>query len=1064
MIQKHPFHTDSCEQLEFLLNHVPAAVIVSLEESRELVYANDQACRLFAGTDWKPGITCWQAMGYDGPCPFCRKDIEASPGDKKLPDGAEAVCSIGGLRGMQSCQLSRRQTVWDGKPACIEYITGVTAAKVEAQPKEAAGCREEYFQTMVKKLSGGVAVVRYHRDGRKVPEYFSDGFAVMCGMTMDEVWQLYGKDGMAGVHPEDCGQLNARLEAFLAGGEEHCELIYRLRKGDGSYLWVKNHVSMLRRGDGEYILYASYHDMTTVREDQERIRRQYRELILQHYRTPVPNALIIGHCNITRSRILEISDYTGANLLERFGEEREAFFTGISGLVADKKERREFLDIFLNKPTLAAFAAGKTEQRLDCFIMLPGEACGRYVRFVVSLVKTPDTGDITGILTVSDITEQTVSDKNLHQLSASGYDLVADIDLLNNTSALLSGSPDAGDASKAAGRHSDCVAFMLQKQVVPRDKEYVAERMDPEYMRKHLKKDGDTYSFSYSIMDDRGEILAKKLTVLATDLRLSRFCLARADITDSVREQQGLLNVVAYTFEMLGLIHIGRRHIILYTRQTVLQALPPVRQDYDSWLRGIKEVYIPEGGPDEVEGGFGLQHMRRHLEERPEGYDFVMPCRAADGPRYKQINVLWGDREHKTICIVRQDVTEMLKAERKSKEDLERALALAEEASRSKSDFLSSMSHDIRTPMNAIMGMTALAEAHRDDRDRVAECLRTISLSSHHLLSLINDILDMSKIERSKITLNHGVIVISDLVEHLASMMEPQAKEAGLHFEVRTARLLHPCFYGDSLRINQILINILSNAIKFTPEGGTVKFLTEETGFDETTQLAGYRFTITDTGLGMSKAFLDHLFEPFTRSGNTARIEGTGLGLSITKGLVDLMKGRITVESTEQSGSSFRVELECEVAGEEGKADTDADKRAAAAAKDNGIAGCRYLVAEDNEINAEILSELLQLYGAKAVVRTNGKLAVQEFRRMPPGTFDAVLMDIQMPEMNGYEAAREIRKLDRPDAAGIPVIAMTANAFTEDIQAALEAGMTAHIAKPIDVQNLVETLVKYGGR
>lgn len=794
-------------------------------------------------------------------------------------------------------------------------------------------------------------------------------------------------------------------------------------------------------------------------KEQEQIRRQYKELILQHYQTPDPNTLIAGHCNITKSQIMEISDYTDSGLLERFGTEREAFFTGISTLILDEKERREYLNRFLNEPTRAAFQAGKRELELDCFIRLPKDERGRYVKFKVNLVEEPDTGDITGILTVYDITEQTIADRNLQKLSTSGYDLIADIDLFHDSCVILSGGLETNDITAKSGRHSDRMTYMMEKQLVPKDRMRIMKFLEPAYMLERLKRE-DPYSFSYSILGETGEIQAKKLTVSATDLRLGRVCLARADITDSVREQQGLLNVVAYTFEMLGIIYLGSPNITLYTHQAVLQVLEPQETSIDSWLEDTRERYIPDGGAEEVERSFGLQNMLARLGERPEGYDFVLPCLEENQRRYKQINILWGDRDHKMICIVRQDVTETMTAERRSKEALERVLALAEEANRAKSDFLSSMSHDIRTPMNAIMGMTTLAKAHLDEREKVENCLQKISLSSRHLLSLINDILDMSKIEQSKITLNHDRVCLSDLVEQLSFMMGQQAQEAGVKFDVQISNVTHPYFYGDALRINQILINILGNAVKFTPEGGQVTFLTEELASKKNQRYVRYCFTVRDTGIGMPQSFLSHLFEPFTRNKSTERVEGSGLGLSITKGLVDLMGGTLSVESQERAGTIFRVELEHEIALEENGTTSKEEAEPAAASRKGRLTGRCLLVAEDNEINAEILSELLLLQGVKTVVKTDGAPVLREFQSAAAGTYDAVLMDVQMPEMNGYEATRAIRNLEQGTGRHIPIIAMTANAFAEDIQEAMKSGMDAHVAKPIDMTFLVKTLDK----
>ena len=355
--------------------------------------------------------------------------------------------------------------------------------------------------------------------------------------------------------------------------------------------------------------------------------------------------------------------------------------------------------------------------------------------------------------------------------------------------------------------------------------------------------------------------------------------------------------------------------------------------------------------------------------------------------------------------------------------------------------------------MNAIVGMTTLAFAHIDDRVRLEDCLQKITVSSRHLLSLVNDVLDMSRIEQSKISFNHIRLQLPDLVDQLTAILVPQAREQGVQLSICAEQVTRTAFYGDFLRINQILINLLGNAVKFTPAGGRVDFRVEEIVTEHTPSTVRYRFTVQDTGIGMSEEFLKHIFEPFTREQAAERIEGTGLGLSIAKRLVDLMGGTISVESGINQGTRFIVELEFEEAEQTLAAHKDSGEEA-----DPKMAGIfhgrHFLVAEDNEINAEILCELLHMEGASSDLREDGARMVEAFTSAEPGTYDVILMDIQMPGMNGYEAARVIRSLDRADAKEIPIIAMTANAFAEDVQAALEAGMNAHVAKPIDMNML----------
>lgn len=1034
---------------QYIANESADAIYVIGKDNYDLLYANE-AKKMFVGDAQYIGQKCYTLLhGKDKPCEFCSLKNRSS-------DGVEHEMNVGDKGSFYMARVL--ETNWNGVPAYIRLVRDVTETVKTQEENERL---EEYFHTVVKNLPGGIAVVNYTDDGSLIPEYISDGFAAMTDMSLDEAWEMYSKDAMSGVHPDDLSSLKNWLVRYLDGGENHFETIYRLKKGKDGYIWVKVSLSLIPNLHGKRRLYAVYHDITKEREEQERVRRQYNDLILQHYRTPGPNALIVGHCNVTQNKIFEIIDYTNLDPLKRFGNNREVFFTGLSGLIVDSEQRQKFLSTFLRQASLEAFRRNETERIMECFIKLPDDAAGRYVQFKMNMVVAPDTDDLTGILTVTDITEDTIFNRIMHQLSVKGHDFVVDVDLPNDHYTMITCNEKARVLPPSQGSHTKWIAHMQAERVVPRDQENYLKCLEPKLMLERLQRE-DSYTFSYSVYDDNGDICAKNMTVSAVDLRLGRVCLSRADITDSVQEQQGLLNMIAYTFDLAGFIDVSSRRLVMYTRQTILENLPPyIIEDYDKSIDNFIEQYEIRPG-DEKENKFLLKNLINGLEERPSGYEFLMPSHTDGKVRYKQINVLWGDQNHKTICMVRADVTDMLAAERKSQDELKKALEKARKADRAKSEFLSAMSHDIRTPMNAIMGMTELALAHLDSRERVEEYLSKISVSSKHLLSLINDVLDMSKIDGSKIELNIQYISLSELLDQLSVIMTPQAKAYGLKFGIRTEGITHRYFYGDFLRTNQVFINLLSNAVKFTPEGGRVDFLAEEIPAGQRNAVR-YRFTVTDTGMGMKEEFLSHVFEPFVRSDNTAQIEGTGLGLSITKGLVDLMGGSISVKSEPGKGSCFVVELEYKQAQEHYVHPNETYTSAMDVQNDALLYGRNVLVAEDNNINAEITCGFLDLFGVGHVVKGNGMQAVEAFAQSEPGTYDAILMDIQMPQMNGYEATRKIRQMERPDAKQVPIIAMTANAFAEDVQSCLDAGMTAHISKPIDVNNLRITLCRLLG-
>ena len=382
---------------------------------------------------------------------------------------------------------------------------------------------------------------------------------------------------------------------------------------------------------------------------------------------------------------------------------------------------------------------------------------------------------------------------------------------------------------------------------------------------------------------------------------------------------------------------------------------------------------------------------------------------------------------------------------------------IAEAKTNAKNDFLANMSHDIRTPMNAIVGYTNIALDRINDPDAVRDSLEKISSSSHFLLSLINDILDISKIESGKMLLSPAPCDLAAIFRRIEDITCLQAKNKSLNISYDYDRVRHFHVLADELRMEQILINIVSNAIKYTPDGKDVTLIAEETGTGADGMIR-YRFIIRDTGLGISEEYLPHIFDSFTREQRTTinRVQGTGLGLAITAKVVELMGGTINVKSKLGEGSEFTVELELE--------SLDEPEETVSADQDSGfddLSGKRILVVEDNDINAEIVCMVLQQYGILTDRADNGQTGTDILRNSEAGTYDAVLMDIQMPVMNGFEATEAIRSFD----SRVPVIAMSANAYEKDVQACLDAGMNAHIAKPFQPEQLLKMLRKYlGGR
>ncbi len=476
---------------------------------------------------------------------------------------------------------------------------------------------------------------------------------------------------------------------------------------------------------------------------------------------------------------------------------------------------------------------------------------------------------------------------------------------------------------------------------------------------------------------------------------------------------------------------------------------------YDTYVERWVRRYVKEDSRELFIANTQAAYLIQVFAEGRSEITFDYDAKSFEGRDMFARRSIYLTRDEKTGDVIAysnvKDITAMVENEMKQKALIEDALLRAENASKAKTVFLSNMSHDIRTPMNAIIGFTTLATTHIDQKEKVQDYLNKISASSRHLLSLINDVLDMSRIESGKLRLEETGCRLSEIMRGLESMLLSDLKAKNLEFVMDTADLHDELVVCDRLRLNQILLNLLGNAVKFTEPGGSIYFrILEKPAKNQ--DLAYYEFHVKDTGIGISEEFQKHIFEPFERERNStvSGIQGTGLGMAITKNIVDIMGGTISVTSQKNVGTEFVVQLPLKKAVLK-QAEPPAPVR-------KPIAGKRILLVEDNDLNREIAQELLSEEGLIVEEAADGSIAVEKLLEKGPGYYQLVLMDIQMPVMDGYRATQKIRAFDDRKLASIPIIAMTANAFDEDKKKALDTGMDAHIAKPIDVDKLLEVL------
>ncbi len=546
-----------------------------------------------------------------------------------------------------------------------------------------------------------------------------------------------------------------------------------------------------------------------------------------------------------------------------------------------------------------------------------------------------------------------------------------------------------------------------------------------------------------------GLILAVYLLVLVlTAWRESRYQQRIGRTNETVR-------VLGNSYYALYRIDYGANTYEMIKGSDYVRARLAPEGSYDDLLRVVGEVIEPRAY-DEFLRSFSTDNIRDLVRRRVRDFGGEFQRLFTDGYHWVSVRVLFDESlapQEVVLCF--REVEQEKQQQMRERQVLEDALAVARQNEISKQAFFSNMSHDMRTPLNAIVGLSELAE-RCDDPARVRERLGKINTASRQLLGLINDILDMSRMEQGKVVLNEQEFdlrrCVQDCLEPFRFQAERENKTLSVDLQMEQARVL-----GDPMRIGQILNNLLSNAFKFTGEGGHIDLRVEQMDRGE---YAKYKIVVQDDGIGMSADFLPHLFEPYSREMrfSARQTAGTGLGMPITRNLVSQMNGEINVESEQGKGTVFTLVLPFAAA-----ADAPSPDPETTADRAQSLAGKRILLAEDNEVNMEITTELLGLNGVQVTQAWNGREALELFAASEPFAFDAILMDMQMPEMDGCEAARRIRALRRPDAGRIPILAVTANAFAEDIAATTAAGMNAHVSKPIDFGILCRTLGELTG-
>ncbi len=843
------------------------------------------------------------------------------------------------------------------------------------------------------------------------------------------------------IYPDDAEtflELHRRIEA----GEKEAEAVVRRRAPSGKYRWERIRYTKLQDMEGRTVkVLGTSADMDAYKEIEQRFRATIRQ-----------TGIAVGVYDI-RSHHFDVF----------FRDNEFHFDNGAEGVIGEgvvhPEDVEKYRMLFRRMSEGEASAAG-----LVRFCSAPGGEF-RWTHVVMTLVPGRDGKPFRALMTQKDVSQQVQRERRYQEELLRRQVLEGDVVsslALNLTrdevqECVVDGEPLG---SFAVGKNlAWAVGQEIQFMPEEKDREAFLTFFDIRLLRAAFDSGEATKSLEYLRRFPSGELRwARCLVNLVENPETGDkmlFAYVR-DIHEAKVDELAFTNVVEGVLDYITCLDVSTGQA-RFARRPSTATLPLEGTDTYFDFEGATQqsaLLLPD--PEEQKELLRRYTVKNLVEELKETPVVTFSCWLEVGGerRRKELRTFYLGSTKSMIISLQRDVTDMYLEAEQQRKVLQKALADAEAASRAKSDFLSRMSHEIRTPMNAIIGLTALAKGRADDTKYVAESLSKMDSAAHFLLGLINDVLDISRIERGKMQLDSTPHDMAEFLDGVDVIIRARAAEGGVRYTRTTKEGMPAACVFDALKLKQVLVNILSNAVKFTPRNGSVDFIAETLG--TVGEWATLRFTIRDTGIGIDREFLPHVFNAFEQesAGNTTRYGGTGLGLAISKSIIDLMEGTISVESEKGVGTVFFVSVTLPVT-------SLGDDAESVEVKQADFTGMRALLAEDNEINREIATAILEDKGFSVDSATDGSEALEKFRESDAGTYDVILMDIRMPMMDGFAATEAIRALENhEDAQTIPIVAMTANAFEEDVQHARAVGMDEYLTKPVEPDTVYKVLWK----
>lgn len=938
--------------------------------------------------------------------------------------------------------------------------------RLEAEMRQ----KNRQMEIIMSSISGGLAVCEAEEP--YAYRYISEEAAALFGYTVEELLSVTGGNGIGVIYPPDRdAAIRGFRENFKNGRTDYAQK-YRVQCRDGSLKWVLDTGSKAINENGEAILNTLYLDITKSEEDAEELHRQ-QELLSSIYST-VPCGILRLQKEGEVYRLISINP-AGIHLLGLDAGllERCDWSDGVVDTVL-REDRHILLDSYqklkgLGDRVWMEYRVQWPDGSIHCLkgsslLVSLGEGGQVIQRMFIDVTESRE------------LEEQLTREREMYRLAMeSSSDVMYEYIMSADTLVTYAPKTDANGCSYVDRKVLSHFRTLLQTQeiIASQDIQTVLDNIcngrcqpfDCRFRAPHDQHGEDYWWYHvtgtlisregapYRVVGTLRNIQKEKQAFRANiqELQMNRAALQAINRSYLGIYYVDLIEDWSYGLCLPGMERAAQderqQHFYQRTRDYIAECVEDAYKEQLYALLDSKKLSQLLHNPYD-RTGIEYREYRRGVGQWLRMEVHLISC---EENRIRNLVLTFRD-----VTDERRRELERKQEEEKAKQALQDAYESARQANVAKSDFLSRMSHDIRTPMNAVVGMTTIAENNLNDVERLKDCLSKIRMSSNLLLQLINEVLDMSKIESGNVQLNVAPFSIEDLIHGTCEILRPELAEKQLSFALETARLSHNAVEGDAVRVQQILLNLLSNAVKYTPQGGHIRLTADELLCTES-GTGCFQFVVEDDGIGIPEPFLNRLFVPFERAGDVrvSAVQGTGLGLPIAQNLVHMMGGTIEVKSCLDQGSRFAVTIYLKLA--EGSALSGQQERKTAP-QPSVQGGRRILLVDDNLLNREIARELLEMEHLIVEEAVNGKMAVERFRDSPPGYYDLILMDIQMPVLDGYQATRAIRRLNRPDASVIPIVALTANAFADDILAAKQAGMNLHLAKPFHIQQIMAVL------